>query len=106
MPDPKLQRIPSSKMTEELRAAHDHSMQLRGDTTFFEVFANHPDLYGWYTKSFYGNVFRGGLVDQRMSVLLSAKGGRMFLNFLRGAFSQDSGHAQSIACPLFHHPMQ
>ena len=44
-------------------------MALRGDATFFEVFGNHPDLYQWYTQGFYGDVFRGGLVDRRIKEL-------------------------------------
>ena len=45
-------------------------MALRGDATFFEVFANHPDLYRWYVGSFYGEVFRGGKVAQPYKELL------------------------------------
>ena len=45
-------------------------MSLRGDATFFEVFANHPQLYRWYTASFYGEVFRGGIVARRVKELM------------------------------------
>jgi AhpD family alkylhydroperoxidase len=53
-----------------MQAAFDHSMTIRGDATFFEVFGNHPDLYRWYTESFYGQVFRGGLVERRIKELV------------------------------------
>ncbi len=45
-------------------------MALRGDATFFEVFANHPALFGWYIDRFYGEVFSGGLCDRRVKELL------------------------------------
>lgn len=70
MPRPKLKRIAREDMPAALRSAFDRSLELRGDGTFFEVFANHPDLYTWYTESFYGEVFRGGLVDRRIKELL------------------------------------
>ena len=57
-------------MPEDIRKAYDHSMALRGDATFFEVFANHPELYRWYTGSFYGEVFHGGLVPRRIKELI------------------------------------
>lgn len=65
-----LQRVASSAMPEDIRKAYDHSMALRGDATFFEVFANHPELYRWYTGSFYGEVFHGGLVPRRIKELV------------------------------------
>ncbi len=48
-------------------------MTLRGDATFFEVFGNHPELYRWYTQSFYGEVFRGGLLDRRIKEIVRLK---------------------------------
>lgn len=65
-----LTRVARTSMPEDIRAAFDHSMALRGDATFFEVFANHPELYRWYTGSFYGDVFRGGLVSRRIKELV------------------------------------
>ena len=53
-----------------MRAAYEKSLELRGDGTFFEVFAHHPDLYRWYSDSFYGQVFAGGLVDRRTKELV------------------------------------
>lgn len=70
MPNPKLARVASEALPVDMRAAHEKSMQLRGDATFFEVFGNHPDLYRWYTGSFYAEVFRGGLVDRRVKELV------------------------------------
>ena len=61
-PEPALKRIDASDMPEDIASAWEASMALRGDATFFEVFANHPDLYRWYVGSFYGEVFRGGKV--------------------------------------------
>ncbi len=45
-------------------------MSLRGDGTFFEVFANHPALFDWYIDRFYGEVFSGGCCDRRSKELL------------------------------------
>ena len=70
MPSPLLRRIKPEDMPEHLRSAWTHSMELRGDATFFEVFANHAELYRWYTESFYGEVFRGGLVERRIKELV------------------------------------
>ena len=62
--------IEPEEMPDDIRAAFDHSMALRGDATFFQVFANHPELYRWYTGSFYGEIFRGGLVPRRIKELV------------------------------------
>ncbi len=71
-------------MPADIRTAYESSMTLRGDATFFEVFSNHPALYRWYTESFYGEVFRGGLVDRRIKELvrlrLSIEHGCRFCN--------------------------
>jgi AhpD family alkylhydroperoxidase len=70
MPKPQLQRIEADDLPSDIRDAHRRSMSLRGDATFFEIFGNHPELYRWYTGSFYGEVFRGGLVDRRLKELV------------------------------------
>ena len=70
MPDPKLTRIAPADLPDDLRGAHDKSMQLRSDATFFEVFGNHPALYRWYVNSFYAEVFHGGLVARRIKELV------------------------------------
>ncbi len=69
-PDPKLNRIAPDEMPDDIASAWTRSMDLRGDATFFEVFANHPELYRWYVNQFYGDVFRGGKVAQRYKELL------------------------------------
>ena len=84
MPAPHLQRVAHDELPEAMQAAHAASIALRGDATFFEVFGNHPALYRWYTDSFYGDVFRGGLVEQRIKELtrlrLSMQHGCRFCN--------------------------
>ena len=70
MPDPLLRRVARDELPESIKDAHQKSMQLRGDATFFEVFANHPELYRWYTEGFSGRVFHGGLVDRRIKELV------------------------------------
>lgn len=70
MPNPLLRRISPEQMPDDLRSAWSDSMALRGDATFFEVFANHPELFRWYVTSFYGEVFRQGRVAQRYKELL------------------------------------
>ena len=78
-PDPKLNRIAPAEMPDDMASAWARSMDLRGDATFFEVFANHPELYRWYVNQFYGDVFRGGKVAQRYKELL-----RLRLSTLHG----------------------
>jgi AhpD family alkylhydroperoxidase len=78
-PDPKLNRIAPDEMPDDIASAWTRSMDLRGDATFFEVFANHPELYRWYVNQFYGEVFRGGKVAQRYKELL-----RLRLSTLHG----------------------
>lgn len=58
MPSPHLARVPAKDLRDDLCAAREHSMRLRGDATFFEVFGHHPELYRWYTESFYAEVLR------------------------------------------------
>ena len=70
MPDPLLKRIGRDELPAPLQRAHDRSMALRGDATFFEVFGNNPELFAWYTGSFYGEVFRGGRVERRIKELV------------------------------------
>lgn len=84
MPTPYLAKLPVQALPEDIAEAHGKSMALRGDATFFEVFGNHPALYRWYTGSFYGEVFRGGLVERRIKELvrlrLSIEHGCRFCN--------------------------
>ena len=84
MPNPVLPRIQPKDMPDHIKKAWHESMELRGDATFFEVFAHHPELYDWYTNSFYGQVFRSGLVEQRykelMRLRLSTTHGCRFCN--------------------------
>lgn len=98
MPNPKLRKIPPDSMPPDLAEAHEKSMALRGDATFFEVFANHPDLYRWYTQSFYGDVFRGGQVERRIKELvrlrLSTQHGCRFCNQGNRADALEAGLSQ------------
>ena len=96
MPDPKLKRVSRDQLPEDIGAAHDHSMQLRGDATFFEVFGNHPDLYRWYTGSFYAEVFHGGRVARRIKELV-----RYRLSTLHGCrFCNQGNRADALAAGL------
>ena len=72
-PKPLLSRVKSENLPEDIRAAWDKSMSLRGDGTFFEVFAKHPELYRWYIEEFYGKVFQLGKVKNRYKQLLRLK---------------------------------
>ena len=89
MPEPLLARIPPADMPEDLRSAWSQSMELRGDATFFEVFANHPELYRWYISSFYEGVFRGGRVPRRYKELL-----RLRLSTLHGCKFCNQGNRE------------
>lgn len=70
MPNPQLNRISQEQLPEQMQKAWQDSMDLRGDGTFFEVFANHPELYHWYTERFYGEVFNNGKVDLSIKQLI------------------------------------
>ena len=89
MPEPFLERVKPEAMPDDLRSAWSASMALRGDATFFEVFANHPDLYRWYAQGFYGEVFRKGLVEQRFKELL-----RLRLSTLHGCRFCNQGNRE------------
>ena len=78
-PEPALKRVNPSGMHEDIATAWEASMALPGDATFFEVFANHPDLYRWYVGSVYGEISRGGVVAQPFKELL-----RLRLSTLHG----------------------
>lgn len=99
MPGTPLRRLRRDDMPTDIAGAFDRSLELRGDATFFEVFANHPDLYRWYTESFYGEVFRGGLVDRRIKELaryrLSTVHGCKFCNQGNRADALASGLSES-----------
>ncbi len=96
MPDPKLGRVAAEAMPDDIRAARERSLELRGDATFFEVFANHPELYRWYTGSFYGEVFAGGLVDRRLKELV-----RYRLSTLHGCrFCNQGNRVDALAAGL------
>ncbi|MGA0336183.1 MAG: carboxymuconolactone decarboxylase family protein, partial [Luminiphilus sp.] len=88
-PKPALKRIDASEMPGDIASAWEASMALRGDATFFEVFANHPDLYRWYVGSFYGEAFRGGTVAQPFKELL-----RLRLSTLHGCRFCNQGNRQ------------
>jgi AhpD family alkylhydroperoxidase len=88
-PHPTLKKINTSAMPEDMASAWEASMALRGDATFFEVFANHPGLYRWYVDSFYGEVFRGGIVAQPYKELL-----RLRLSTLHGCRFCNQGNRQ------------
>jgi len=99
MPSPLLARVPPENLPDDIATAHQASMALRGDATFFEVFGNHPELYRWYTGSFYGEVFRGGLVDRRLKELarlrLSIEHGCRFCNQGNRVDARDAGLTDS-----------
>ncbi len=91
-----MQRLPPADMPEDVRRAYDHSMALRGDATFFEVFANHPELYRWYTGSFYGEVFNGSLVPRRIKELV-----RLRLSTVHGCrFCNQGNRVDALAAGL------
>ncbi len=95
MPNPKLRRVPRKSLPEHMARAHDESMAIRGDATFFEIFGNHPRLYDWYSQRFYGEVFNDGLLDRRVKELvryrLSTLHGCKFCNQGNRLDALDSG---------------
>ena len=96
MPSPLLPRIPAAELPDDLREAHQQSMELRGDATFFEVFGNHPQLYRWYVQRFYGEVFYTGRVERKMKELL-----RYRLSTTHGCrFCNQGNRADAIAAGL------
>jgi AhpD family alkylhydroperoxidase len=93
-----LKRIPPTDLPEFLATAWQRSAEIRGDSTLFEVFGNHPELYRWYADQFYGELFHGGKVPRQLKELLrlrlSTLHGCLFcnrgnrLNALEGGLSQ------------------
>ena len=90
-PEPALEKIDVSAMPDDIASAWEASMALRGDATFFEVFANHPDLYRWYVNSFYGDVFRGGTVAQPYKELLRLRLSTLRLPLLQSGNRRRAG---------------
>jgi AhpD family alkylhydroperoxidase len=96
MPETVLNRVPKADMPADIREAFEHSIALRGDATFFEIFANHPELYRWYTGSFYGEVFRGGRVSRRIKELV-----RLRLSTIHGCrFCNQGNRVDALAAGL------
>ena len=92
-PEPLLPRVPPADMPEALRRAWRRSQALRGDATFFEVFANHPALYGWYRDGFYGQLFERGEAPRRLKELA-----RYRLSTLHGCrFCNQGNRADALA---------
>jgi AhpD family alkylhydroperoxidase len=99
-----MNRVAPAAMPQDIRRAYEHSMELRGDATFFEVFANHPELYRWYTGSFYGEVFNGGVVPRRIKELvrlrLSTVHGCRFCNQGNRVAALDAGLSEDDIAAL------
>lgn len=70
LPDPVLQRVPRSDMSERMANEYDTALALRDDATMYEVGANAPELMEWYKDEFYGRLFYGGRVEARVKELL------------------------------------
>jgi hypothetical protein len=65
MNDTILPRVPREEMTESAGAAFDALVELSGDATFVEVFANAPELLNFAMVDFYQKLFFEGRVDER-----------------------------------------
>ena len=90
---PLLPRVPVAQMPKGLQDAWQRSMDLRGDATFFEVFANHPELYDWYRERFYEQLFGGGQVPRQLKELA-----RYRLSTLHGCkFCNQGNRADALA---------
>ena len=73
-------------------------MDLRGDATLVEVFANHPDLWAWYVNRFYGELFDGGVVARPFKELL-----RLRLSMRHGCrFCNQGNRRDALAAGLQH----
>ena len=60
------------------------------------MFASHPELYRWYTQSFYGEVFHGGLVPLRIKELV-----RLRLSTVHGCrFCNQGNRVDAMAAGL------
>lgn len=65
MSDTILPRVARDDMTEAAGAAYDALVELSGDATFVEVFANAPELLNFAMVDFYQKLFFEGRVDER-----------------------------------------
>ena len=100
MPKPVLHGLPPAELPETIKEAWQKSMTLRGDATFFEIFALRPDLYRWYTEDFYGKIFHGGRVERRTKELvrlrLSRTHGCKFCNQGNRADALEAGISEEV----------
>jgi len=94
-PKPTLHQLEPDQLPKRIAQDWQDSMNLRGDATFFAVFANHPELYDWYIDRFYGELFYSGQVDRRskeiLRLRLSAKHGCRFCNQGNRPAAADAG---------------
>ena len=71
MPNTPLPRVPSTRLTPELKAVHDLALSRSGDATAIEAWANSLPMLDWYFRGFYEQVFYNG--DPRMTLDVRTK---------------------------------
>ena len=95
-PDSPFNRIPRDELDPKIQPLWDHSKNLHGDTTFFEVMGNAPEAADWYLNDFYKKLFESGRVDRRIVELV-----RLRLANVHGcAFCNRSDRIAALAAGL------
>lgn len=77
MPDPSLRQLSQGELPLDIRALYTQAEERSIDTTYLQVFANHPALLRWYLDAFYRRMFYDGAgemkVDCRIKELVRLK---------------------------------
>lgn len=74
-------------LNEPMQAAWDKSMGVRGEARFVAAAGHAPELFNWYSESFYQQLFFQGRVGRRYKEL-----GRLRLSTLHGCRSCNKGN--------------
>lgn len=90
MPDPQLPRVPREDPPPRLQSMWDAAMRDRGEADLIEVAGNAPDVLEWHYDSFYGRMFHGGRVEDRLKQLM-----RMKLSTLHGCAFCNRGNEKA-----------
>jgi alkylhydroperoxidase family enzyme len=77
MPETSLKLLSQGELPLDIRALYTQAEERAIDTTYLQVFANHPALLRWYLDAFYRRVFYDGAgemkVDRRIKELVRLK---------------------------------
>jgi len=91
-----MNRIPREQLSPEQQAGWDNAMNICGEATILEVFANSPKANEFFSRHFYQGLFFEGDVDRRYKELLRYK-----LSLIHGCnFCNKNNYASSLQAGL------